>query len=72
MGSTTDNVVFLVKYAAFLRVNEYITKSPAKNPRIVDTIKVIVTPMARVTPLDSVVAVRAVRIGNKINIGITT
>ncbi len=59
MGSTTDNAVFLVKYTAFLRVNEYITRSPARNR--VDNTKVVVTPMATVTPVDRVVAVGAVK-----------
>ncbi len=59
MGFTTDNAVFLVKYTAFLRMNKYITRSPARNR--VDTMKVVVTPMAAVTPVDRVVAVRAVK-----------
>ncbi len=61
MGSTADNVVFLVKYTAFLRMNEYITRSPARNPRRVEATKVVVTPMARVTPVDRVAAVGAVK-----------
>ncbi len=48
MGPTTDNVVVFVEYTAFLRMSEYITMSPARNPKIVDTMNVIVTPMATV------------------------
>ncbi len=55
MGPTT--VVF-VEYTAFLRMSEYITRSPARNPRIVDTMNVIV--MATATPVDGVAAVGAV------------
>ncbi len=43
-------------------MNEYITKSPARNPRIVDTMK-IVTPMATVTPVDRVAAVVVATVG---------
>ena len=64
MGSTTDNAVFLVKYTAFLRVNKYITRNPARNPRIVDTMKVIVTPMATVTPIDRMAAVGVTPVGS--------
>ncbi len=39
-----DDAEGSVEFTAFLRVNEYITRSPARNPRIVDTMKVIVTP----------------------------
>ncbi len=41
-------------------MSEYITRSPARNPRIVETMNVIVTPMATVTPVDRVAAVGAV------------
>ncbi len=50
-----------VDFTAFLRVNEYITRSPARNRRIVDTMKVIVTLMATFTPVDRVAAVGAVK-----------
>ena len=60
MGSTTGSV----EYSAFLRVDEYITRSPARNPRIVDTMKVIVTPMATVTPIDRMAAVGVTPVGS--------
>ncbi len=60
MGPTTDNVVVFVEYTPFLRMSEYITRSPARNPRIVETMNVIVTLVATATPVDRVAAVGAV------------